>query len=67
MFKSFYTKEQLTMLLLDWKQPVVIPKGNQSIVLEFPPDRGYRRCRYNRATQKSTYGKPLYEVTLYNP
>ena len=67
-FTSNYTKDQLRHLYAAWGHAdAEIPGKGKATILAFPPGAQYRQARIERAAVKSTYGKPLYQVTLSNP
>jgi hypothetical protein len=68
-FICTYTKEQLQQLYVAWGcgETAKIPTKNRVTVIAFAPGKDYGMARISKAAQKSTYGKPLFEVILYNP
>jgi hypothetical protein len=67
-FLCNYTKEQLQQLYVAWGCDKIarIPTKNRVTIIAFPPGAQYNTARISRAAQKSTYGKPMFEVILYN-
>jgi len=63
-----YTKEQLRQLYVAWgcAETAKIPTKNRVTIIAFPPGAQYSTARISKAAQKSTYGKPMFEVILYN-
>ena len=61
-----YTKDQLLKILSAWGVDPIAPRLAEKTYVVFPPSAQFNTAKITVHNMKSTYGKILYRVHLFN-